>query len=604
MIREKFEEIRKSLGNLPGAFRIVWEADSSSTIRLASLTVIAALLPVTQAYIGKLIVDSVVKAVSTHTPGIEALREILPYLLTELALFAAGSFLAQTRRLAEQVLDQRAGHHITEQIIRKALTLEIRYFEDSKFYDNMQNARREAEYKALAIINNSFLLVQNTITLFSFVFILFAMSPIIALVLFGATIPSFAVQTRFSKMKFRMQSWRSPETRMITYLEQILTMNTTVKEIRLFGLGDELLNRFNSIFHKIFTEDMSLAKRRLLFSYLWGLLSTLSFYGCYAWIIYLTVLQRITLGDMTLYLGAVRQSQGSFQGILDNVSRLYENGLFMQNLFSFLSLPGMNPTPSSKNWPATDTPGIHFDNVTYRYPDADLPALENFSLHIKPGERFAIVGENGSGKTTLIKLLSRLYEPADGAIRLDGVDLRDMSLDQIYARMGVIFQDFVRYQLSVRENIGFGDIAHLSETERILGAVHDAGADSLLADMPEGLETSLGHQFRRGRELSGGEWQKIALARSFMRSAEILILDEPTSALDAQKEFEIFERFRSLTAGRTAILISHRFSTVRMADRIAVLEHGKLVELGSHDELMKLGGKYARLFELQARGYR
>ncbi|HMU85568.1 MAG TPA: ATP-binding cassette domain-containing protein, partial [Leptospiraceae bacterium] len=209
-----------------------------------------------------------------------------------------------------------------------------------------------------------------------------------------------------------------------------------------------------------------------------------------------------------------------------------------------------------------------------------------------------------SGKTTLIKLLSRLYEPADGAIRLDGVDLRDMSLDQIYARMGVIFQDFVRYQLSVRENIGFGDIAHLSETERILGAVHDAGADSLLADMPEGLETSLGHQFRRGRELSGGEWQKIALARSFMRSAEILILDEPTSALDAQKEFEIFERFRSLTAGRTAILISHRFSTVRMADRIAVLEHGKLVELGSHDELMKLGGKYARLFELQARGYR
>ncbi len=601
---------------MPAAFGLVLNADRRNTILLGAYTATQALLPVGQAYTGKLIVDGVVNGLAAGLPTAAALQNIWPYLVVEFALFTIGSFIAHGRRLAEQILNQRAGHAITQHIIRKALTLEMRYFEDSRFYDGMQNARRESDYRALAIINGVFSLAQNLITLLSFLFVLLAMSPIIAIVLFLGTIPAFAVQTRYSKLKFRLQSWRAPETRMLHYLEQILTMDTTVKEIKLFRLGAELLRRFDELFQRIFTEDVALARRRLWLSYLWGLVSSLSFYGCYAWIIYLTVAGRITLGDMTLYLGAVRLSQGSFQGLLDHVSKLYENGLFMENLFFFLAtgeetVAAPNGTERAPAGPAATVrapgsarAGIEFRAVSFRYPNREEWAIENLNLEIRPGEKFAVVGENGSGKTTLIKLLTRLYEPTAGAIFLDGVDIRQMEPARLHERIGVIFQDFVRYQLTLRENLGFGDVARLADTERVLAAAKRAGADDLIEELPEGLESVLGTQFQGGRELSLGQWQKIAIGRAFMRQAEILILDEPTASLDAEKEFEIFRRFQELTAGRTAILISHRFSTVRMADRIAVLQRGVLRELGTHDELVRKDGIYARLFDLQARGYR
>ncbi|MBL8019863.1 MAG: ABC transporter ATP-binding protein [Leptospirales bacterium] len=602
--KARFVEAQKSFGNVPGTIRLVWAADPKTTATLGAITVVSAMLPVAQAYVAKLIIDSVLASIDHQLTVDIAARAIWPYLAVEFVLFAFGSFLSLLRRLAEQVLEQRAGHRITEEIIQKALRLPLPYFEDSQFYDGMQKARREAEYKALGIINNVFSFAQNTMTLFSFLFILVAMNPWIAVVLFSATIPSFAVQTRYSKLKFRLQSWRAPEARMMTYLEQVLTLDSTVKEVKLFGLGAELLDRFRQMFRKIFNEDMQLARKRLGLSFLWGLLSTISFYVCYAWIIYLAVLRKITVGDMTLYLAAVRQSQGSFQGLLDNVSRLYENGLFMDNLFSFLQIPEARVGGVLAYAPVTGRAGIRLDHVYFKYANSTDWAVEDVSLEIRPGEKFALVGENGSGKTTLIKLLTALYEPVQGSIWLNDVNVSEMNPGEVSRWIGVIFQDYVKYQLTLGENVGFGNVGRLREAERILSALDNAGANDLMRSLPQGLDSVLGHQFKGGRELSGGQWQRIALARAFMRDAPVLILDEPTSALDAESEYEIFKRFKALTEGKTAILISHRFSTVRIADRIGVMEKGRLIELGTHDELVKLGGRYATLFEMQAQGYR
>lgn len=583
--------------------RLVWQAEPRATIKLCIIVLFSALLPLAQAYTGKLIVDAVLQAVESLSIEAAA-RLIWPFLALEFFLFAAASFLALSRRLSEQVLEQRAGHRITEAIIEKALRLPLPYFEDSRFYDGMQKARREAEYRALAITGGLFSLCQNAITLLSFAFVLLAMTPLAALILFSASIPAFAVQARYSKLKFRLQGWQAPESRMITYLEQVLTLDSTVKEIKLFRLGRELLGRFNSMFNKIFAEDLALAQRRLRISYAWSMLSTVSFYACYAWILYLTVSRKITLGDMTLYLAAVRQSQGSFQGLMDQTSRLYENGLFMDNLFTFLEIPDP-PAAKTPTAPArAGAAAISIRGVTFRYPGAAHAALEDVTLDIAPGEKIALVGENGSGKTTLIKLLTGLYKPEAGELELDGTNIADIDIADLHEQIGVIFQDYVRYQLTLAENVGFGSVSHLKDEERIKAAIRSAGAEDVLSDLPDGLSTVLGSQFKGGRELSGGQWQKVALARAFMRSARILILDEPTSALDAEREYEIFQRFKRLTEGKTAILISHRFSTVRMADRIGVLEKGRLVELGSHEELLDQNGRYARLFEMQAQGYR
>jgi len=430
-------------------------------------------------------------------------------------------------------------------------------------------------------------------------------SPWLAVIVFVAAIPSFLSQSQHAERAFRAVSRRAPEARLLNYLEVLLTGNDTVKEVKLFGLGEPLLKRYQELFTRFYLEDRAIAERRTLAGLGWGLLSSLAYYGSYAWIVLRTVAGLITLGDMTMFLGIFRQSQNSIRSLLDSLNRLYESSLFLDNLMTYLKLQPLLVSPvDGLAAPAPIREGIEFQHVTFRYPGSDADVLRDVNLHIHPGERIALVGLNGAGKTTLIKLLTRLYDPTEGQIFLDGVDLREYDLTSLHQRFGVIFQDFVRYQFTVRENIGFGQVDALDDLARIKGAAERGGASPIIEDLPHGYDTMLGRRWEKGQELSGGQWQKIALARAFMRKAEVLVLDEPTSALDAEAEYEVFRRFGALMEGRIAVLISHRFSTVRMADRIAVLSAGRVVELGSHADLMLLNGAYARLFNLQAEGYR
>ncbi len=603
--RGRVQEFLGALRNAPRAFALLWQADQASALGLAAITVVGSVLPVSRAWITKLIIDGVVTSLRSGRASADGLKTVLPYVLVEFGLLLAGSIAGQLRQLVEKLIDHRLGHLINTRIMRKALSLEARYFEDAEFYDKMQNARRQSEYRVMAVVRAGFGAAQNLLTLVSFVTVLFAFSPWIALVLFGAAIPAFVVQCRYSQLDFRLETWRTPETRSMSYLEQVLTLDTTVKEVKLFGLGEPLLTRYGGIFSKIFEEDAKLARSRSAKSLFWGLLSTAAYYGAYVWIVGLTLAGKITLGGMSLYITLFRDSQGTFQGLLDNVNGLYENGLFLQNLFTFLAIPSQVEVLPAAERPAEDpTRGLEFEDVWFRYPGRQDWAIQGLSLAIGPREKLALVGDNGAGKTTLIKLLTRLYEPTKGRVLFRGVDLRYFSPEELQRRIGAIFQDYVRYHLPLGENVGFGAVEHLEDQDRIEGAARKSGADEVARQLPESYKTMLGRWFDHGHELSGGQWQKVALARAFMGDREVLVLDEPTAALDAGAEYEIFQRFKELTADKISILVSHRFSTVRMADRIAVLKGGRIEELGGHDELVRKGGTYARLFELQAQGYR
>ncbi|HSF56512.1 MAG TPA: ABC transporter ATP-binding protein, partial [Candidatus Binatia bacterium] len=455
------------------------------------------------------------------------------------------------------------------------------------------------------LINDTFLIVQNSITLISFAVLLLRFSPWLVIILLAASIPAFIAETRFSEEGFRLLTRRAPETRQINYLARLLTEDTSAKEIKLFNLGDTLLARYMTLFDKFFREDKSLAVRRAVAGFGLGLIATLGFYGSYAWIVWHTVQGKISLGDMTLYLTIFRQGQSTFQAILSALGSIYENNLFMANLFDFLGLkPQMGVAARNRVLPVPLRKGIEFRGVGFRYPESEEWALHDINLTIRPGEKIALVGPNGAGKTTLIKILTRLYDPTEGTILIDGIDIRELDPVDLRQRIGVIFQDFVRYHLPASENIGFGQIEALDDMDQIIASARKSGAHSVVESLPEGYQTMLGRWFHGGHELSVGQWQKIALARAFMRDAEILVLDEPTASLDAETEYEIFRHFHELTIGKTAILISHRFSTVRMADRIVVIQEGRIIEIGSHENLLRQQGIYAHLFSMQAEGYR
>jgi ATP-binding cassette subfamily B protein len=603
-LSQQWQKGRNALVHTPQALRLVWQANRVATVGLGFLTLGGALLPAAQAWVGKLIVDGVVASIQKGNDP-DQVRTVFYYLIIELILFLLSTGINHSRRLIQQLIQLQLANQIRSEIIRKALTLDLAFFEHPDFYDRLQNARREGGYKPVELINDTFQIVQNMITLISFAALMLRFSPWLVLILLATSIPAFIAETRFSEQGFRLLTRRAPETRQINYLSRLLTEDTAAKEIKLFNLGSTLLKRYKTLFDKFFQEDKSLAVRRALVGFSLGLVATLGFYGSYAWIVWRTVQGMISLGDMTLYLSIFRQGQSTFQSILAGVGNIYENNLFMAHYFEFLELkPQMQVATPAEKLPASLTRGIEFRGVGFRYPESDEWVLRGIDLKILPGEKIALVGHNGAGKTTLIKLLSRLYDPTEGTILIDGTDIRELDPLDLRQKIGVIFQDFVRYHLPVSENIGFGQIEAADRMDKIVDSARKSGADAMIENLPQGYQTMLGRWFHGGHELSLGQWQRVALARAFMRDAEILVLDEPTASLDAQTEYEIFQHFKELTDGKMAILISHRFSTVRMADRIVVIEGGRVAENGSHEELLRREGIYARLFSMQAEGYR
>ncbi|HEY0601402.1 MAG TPA: ABC transporter ATP-binding protein [Herpetosiphonaceae bacterium] len=601
----QLRDLRSAFKTIPQAFKLVWRAHRQGTIAMAVVTLVAAFLPALQAWIGKMIVDSVIQAVNTGLAVEQGLRLALPYLLIEFVIITVGAVVREVRALYQRILTSRLKHEMSGSIVRQSLGLDLHYFENAKYYDQLQNARQEVGFRAMTIMETSFMLVQHLITISSVIVILISFSPIIALILICATLPALAAQLRYGDMNYLLQTLRAPENRRMNYLEHLLTVDTSAKEVKLFGLGEPLLQRYEALFEKFYREDTALARWRGSRSLIWGLLATTSYYVAYAWIVWRTISGQITLGELTFYLALFRQSQMSLEQMFGTIGQIYESGRFMENLFSFLSLKNQSTSnPNPVPMPRPIRRGIEFRNVSFRYPNRPQYALRNVNLFIGAGEKLALVGNNGAGKTTLVKLMTRLYDPTEGEILLDGVDIREYDVDELRKRIGVIFQDFVRYHATVRENIGFGQIDAMDNEQRIIRAAERGGGDEVVTRLPEGYDTMLGAWFEKGQELSGGQWQKIALSRAFMRDGEVLVLDEPTAALDAEREFEIFQRFRELTDGKIALLISHRFSTVRMADRIVVLENGHLTELGTHAELLIQNGTYAKLFNMQAAGYR
>ncbi len=604
-ISSSWEDTSEALRNTPQAFKLVWQASKRHTLINFILIPLIAVLPAAQSWVGKMIVDRILQAIDVGADVQAGLELVLPFVIFEFALLLISTLLNSFQSLSNNILRSFLTKYVNTLIIDKSIKLDLQFYEDPVFYDNMQNARRRADSSALAIVSAISQVVQQFITLVSLVALLIGFSPWLALVVIVAAIPNFLSNSRFAEMSFRALTHRAPEARLLGYIENLLTSNETVKEIKLFGLGEALKNRYEDLFTQFMEEDTSISRRNTYASLAWGMLSNLAYYGSYIWVIVRTITQAITLGDMTMFLSIFRQSQRAVQSLLENFSRLYENNLYLDNLLDFLKIePALKTPEDGKIAPAPIMEGVRFENVSFKYPGSDKFVLKNVNLFIKPGESIALVGLNGAGKTTLIKLLTRLYDPTEGRITLDGTDLRDFDLKSLHQRFGVIFQDFVRYQFSVKENIGFGQIEDLDNQSRIELAADKGGATEVVNELPEGYDTVLGRRWNRGHELSGGQWQKIALSRAFMRKAEVLILDEPTSALDAQAEYEIFLRFRELMQGRVAVLISHRFSTVRMADRIVVLSEGRIIELGSHEELMARNQSYAHLFNLQAEGYR
>jgi ATP-binding cassette subfamily B protein len=596
--------VRGTAAGIPRVLDLVWHTDRKLTLLLAAMTVAQAAVPVTQVYLAKLLIDAVVTAIR-HIRGPVDVTPIVVLALLQLVVAAANSLFTTLANISQQLLQERVSLGVQLQVMEQAGRLDLGFFEDAKSYDMLQQAQQEAASRPVQMVSGTFGLVRTALTFVSMLGLLLQLEWFLAVIALLAPVPAFVSNSRYGWMGYLMMRRQSPERRRMNYLTTLVTTDTYSKEISVFTLADFFTRRFRTISDRYYDVQRRLVVRRYLAGFAWGSLTTIVSSGTYLYVALLAVHGKVTLGDLTLYTGAATSVQSNFQNLLSSLSSMYENNLYLNTLFDLLQVKPQvhkpeHPVPVRRPF----AQGIEFRHVSYRYKGADKPALSDVSFTINPGDTVAIVGRNGAGKTTLVKLVARLYDPEEGQVLIDGQDVRDYDPDELRSEIGVIFQDYATYYLSARENIGVGRLERIDDLAAVRDAAEHGGATSLIERLPEGYDSLLGRWFDQGHQLSGGEWQKVALSRAFMRDAQILILDEPTAALDAKAEYELFARLRELTRGRTAIYISHRFSTVRMADRILVVEHGRLVEQGSHEELMRLNGRYAELFTLQAAAYR
>ncbi len=578
---------------------LAWRASPRLGVIITVLTTISSLLPPAMAYVGKLIIDAVVAQNSERT---------IKMVLIEFGLIALTSLVLRVLFLSRTLLGNRLGIEVNAMILQKSIELDLAQIENSEFYDKLTRARREASSRSLQMVTDSFQFVQNLLTLLGYITLLFAFSPWAVFALIIASIPATISEMVFATVSFQLYNWRSQDRRRMSYMEYVIATDSHAKELRIFNLGGRFLNRYRSLAETFYKEETLLSKRRTMWIILLSLLSSGAFYGCYLMIAIEAATGGLSLGNLSLYVVVFRQGQQAFQSCLTAIGGLYENNLYLSNLFEFLNIPQNSSAPkrASALLPVSAVPkeGIFFDRVSFKYPNRDKWALREITLHIPQGQSTAVVGSNGAGKSTLIKLLCGLYQPNEGCIYLDGIDLRDWAPEKLLPRISIVFQDFNKYQLSIQENVGVGEEKFLEDEGHIHRAMDKAGASELMQNMPDGLKTSLGTWFKGGVELSGGQWQKIAVSRAFMRDkADILILDEPTAALDPEAESLAFEKFHDLTIGKTSLIISHRFPIARLADHIVVIEEGQIKEEGSHEELVTAKGRYARLFQMQAKGY-
>ena len=601
-VSEQFSSLR----NVPRFFRMIWNVSPRLTLWNIMLRLLQSGLPLAMLYVGKEIIDIVVEAIN-QPGGAEGIAStghpVWFWVGLEFALAIANSLLGRAITLTDSLLGDLVNNDSSVRIIRHAATLDLYQFEDATFYDKLERARTQTAGRT-ALMSMVLSQAQDIITVVFLAAGLIAFNPWLMLILVMAVIPSFIGETRFNRESYSLtRSW-TPERRELDYLRYIGASNETAKEIKIFGLEGFIADRFKMISDKYFKANQILVIRRAAWGGFFSALGTASYYAAYVFIIGQTVLGQITIGTLTFLAGAFSRLQGLLQGMVNRFSKIAEMALYLQDLFDFLELQPLSQAQSgNRKVPRPIREGFVFENVGFQYPGSENWALRKLSFVLPPGEKLALVGENGAGKTTVVKLLANLYEPTEGRILLDGVDLREYDPNDLRLEIGIIFQDYVRFMFTASENISVGNIVRREDEERIESAAQKSLADTVVENLPKKYQQMLGRRFSDGVDLSGGQWQKVALARAYMRDAQLVILDEPTAALDARAEHEVFLRFAELMKGKAAVLISHRFSTVRMADRILFLEHGSLLELGSHEELLAKGGKYAELFRLQAKGY-
>ncbi len=601
-----------ALRNLPPFLAMVWGSSRSLTATTVAVRLVRALLPVATLFVGKLIIDEVVHLTHltarpvglTEWLGSGLLDRLEALLMAEFALAVASDLLGRIVSLVDGLLSDRVSNDASVRLMEHAATLDLADFEDAAFQDRMDRARMQASGR-MSLMGQLFGQAQDIVTVVTFAAGLVVYAPWLIVLLAVALVPSFLGEAHFNALSYALSYMRTPQRRELDYVRQVAASADTAKEVKIFGLSPFLIDRYRTISRETYSASRWLALRRAVWGSGFAALGTIAYYAAYAYIAWRAVTGSISIGDLTFLAASFLRLRGLLEGLLTGFSSTAGQALYIDDLFSFFRTePGIRSPEGALSFPDPVRQGFVFEDVGFCYPGAERWAVRHLSFTLGPGEVVALVGENGAGKTTLVKLLARLYDPVEGRVLLDGRDLREYDLDGLRAAIGVIFQDFVRYNLPAADNIAVGRIEARGDRGRIEAAASAALADGVVAKLPDGYDQMIGKRFRNGVDLSGGEWQKMAIARAYMRDAQVLILDEPTAALDARAEYEVFQRFRELSAGRSAVLISHRFSSVRMADRILVLSDGRVEASGTHDDLLAAGGRYAELFELQAAGYR